>query len=238
MNDNRSQYDNHSNWQWMYRLGAGAAFLSAVLIPVSIIVYLIWPFPSSPVIEIFNLIQQNRLAGWMSLDFLYMLGNLIAIPLVFCLYLTLRSTSQSFASLALILNMIGLVLIFPARPIAEMMALSDLHAQASSEAQHAMFLAAGEATLASFHGTVFDMHYILGSLALLIDSLIMLHSQIYSRATAWIGITANTLVFGLYVPVIGVTLSILSVFILLVWNILVGRRFFQLATSPPAGQRA
>ena len=229
MNNNLLQYDNHANWHWMYRLGAGAAYLSAILIPVSIVVYLIWPFPSSPVIDLFNLIQQNRLAGWMSLDFLYMLGNLIAIPLIFCLYLTLRCTSHSFASLALILNMVGLVLIFPARPIAEMMALSDLYTQANSEAQRAMYLAAGEATLASFHGTVFDMHYLLGALALLIDSLIMLRSQIYSRTTAWVGIAANTLVFGLYLPVIGVTLSILSVVVLLVWNILIGRRLFQLA---------
>jgi hypothetical protein len=92
-----------------------------------------------------------------------------------------------------------------------------------------MFLAAGEAMLAIFNGTAFQMHYVLGSVALLISSVVMLRSNVFSKATAYVGIIANVLAFGLYVPKIGVYLSIISVMpFYVIWYILIARRLFQL----------
>ena len=76
------------------------------------------------------------------------------------------------------------------------------------------------------------MHYILGALALLIISIVQLRSDAFSRTTAYLGIMANLLAFGLYVPNIGVYISILSVFpFLTIWLILSARTFLQLGRS-------
>jgi hypothetical protein len=217
----------------LYRIGGIAAVLSTILIPISIIAYFIWPtFPGSAV-EIFAIIQRDRLAGLMSLDFPYLFGNIFGIPLFIVLYVTLKRTSESLSVIALGLGFIALISLIPARPIVEMFVLSDQYAGATTDVQRSQFAAAGEAILALFHGTAFQVHYLLGSASLLLSSIIMLRSPIFSKATAVVGIVTNTLVFGLYVPEIGVYISILSVFpFMVIWNIQIARRLFRLAITP------
>jgi hypothetical protein len=60
----------------------------------------------------------------------------------------------------------------------------------------------------------------------------MLRSNIFGRVTAYMGILAAIFNWTLYVPTIGLFLSILSVFpFLTIWNILVARRLFQLGKA-------
>jgi hypothetical protein len=119
-----------------------------------------------------------------------------------------------------------------------MLYLSNQFAAAATEAQKTMYLAAGEATLATFHGTAFQVSYVLGSINGLILSLVMLRSRIFSRATAYVRIASSVFDFGLYVPAIGIFLSIFSVLFLFAWNIMVARRLFQLArlAASPASE--
>jgi hypothetical protein len=62
----------------------------------------------------------------------------------------------------------------------------------------------------------------------LLSSFLMLRSDTFSRATAYVGIATNIVVFGLYVPVVGVYISTLSAVGYLVWFIQLGRRLVQL----------
>jgi hypothetical protein len=212
-------------WQWLYKIGAVAALLTLVIIPFSVIAFFIWPsFPD----DILVVIQEDWFAGLMSLDFLYLLGNFFAIPFFLVLYVTLKQVNESWAVIALTLGFLGLVCIVPSRPILEMFALSDQFAAATTDAQRAIYQAAGEAVLALFHGTAYHVHYILGSASLLITSFLMLQSDTFSKATAYVGIVTNIVVFGLYVPQIGVYLSLLSVVGYVIWYILIGRRLYQL----------
>jgi hypothetical protein len=122
---------------------------------------------------------------------------------------------------------LGLVCLVLSRPILEMLTLSDQYAAAATDAQRAMYLAAGEATLTLFHGTAFNAHYILGSASLLTSSFLMLRSEILGKRTAYVGIVTNIVVFGLYVPQIDVYLSQLSVVGCFVWYLLITRRLLQ-----------
>jgi len=69
------------------------------------------------------------------------------------------------------------------------------------------------------------------SMYLLIVPVVMLRSSIFSRLTAYVGILAAILNWGLYVPRIGLFLSILSVVPLANWLILIARRLFQLGRT-------
>jgi hypothetical protein len=212
-------------WRWLYKIGAVAALISVVIIPLSIAAFFIWsPFPD----DILTVIQNDWLAGLMGLDFMYLLGNVFAIPFFLVLYVTLKEVDESWALIALAMGLLGLVCLVPARPIPEMFAISDQYAAATTEAERAIYQANGEAILAFFHGMAYHAHYILGSTALLISSFLMLRSDTYRKATAYVGIVTNIVVFGLYVPEVGVYISLLSVVGYAIWYILISRRLFQL----------
>ncbi len=214
-----------SRWRSLYRIGAVAAVISVVIIPITIVAFFIWPpFPDN----ILVLIQQDSFAGLMSLDFLYLLGNVFATPFFLVLYVTLKKVDEGWALLALTLGLLGLVCLVPSRPIPEMFVLSEKYAAAVTDVERATYVAAAEAVLAIFHGMAYHAHYILGSSSLLISSFLMLRSATFSKATAYVGIVTNIVVFGFYVPEVGVYISILSVFGYVLWYILIARRLFQL----------
>lgn len=212
-------------WRSLYRIGAVAALLSVIVIPVSIVSFFIWPtFPD----DILRVIQEDWLAGLMGLDFMYLLGNVFAIPFFLVLYVTLKQVDEGWALVALTLGLLGLVCLVPSRPIPEMFALSDQYAAAATDAERAIYQAAGEAMLAHFHGMAYHAHYVLGSASLLMSSFLMLRSHTFSKTIAYVGIATNIVVFGLYVPEVGVYISLLSVVGYLLWYILIARRLVQL----------
>jgi hypothetical protein len=212
-------------WRSLYRIGAVAAVISVVVIPLSIAAFFAWPLWPDNILAV---IQQDWLAGLMGLDFMYLFSNVFAIPFFLVLYVTLKEVDEGWALIALVLGLIGLACLVLARPIPEMFALSDRYAAATTDAERATYLVAGESMLTHFHGMAYHAHYILGSASLLISSILMLRSTTFSKATAYVGIVTNIVVFGLYVPEVGVWISMLSVVGYLIWYILIARKLFQL----------
>lgn len=224
-----------SRWHGLYRIGGATAVIMAVYIPITIALYLASP-PPETVIGHFTLFQSNRLLGLVGMDLLYLLSNVLAIPMYLAFYIALRRVSESFMLIATTLGLVAVVALFAARPAVEMLHLSDQYAAATTDAQRAVFLAAGEAMLAVFNGTAFHLHYVLGSVSLLIISVVMLRSDVFGKATAYVGMVASVTGLGLYVPTIGVSISILSVVGLWIWYILIARRFFQLGQRVSTGE--
>lgn len=219
---------NDPRWSTLYKIAGVSALLAVVLIPVQIIVYGIWGIPETA-IECFTLFQANKLVGLLALELPYLLSNILSIPIFLAFYVTLKRENESVMAIATVSGLISISIVFSARSTFDMLFLSDRYWAATTEAQQAIFLAAGEAKLALVNGTAQQVHYLVGSLALLLVSIVMLRGEVFSKLTAYMGIIANLLVFGLYVPTIGIFLSILSVFpFLMMWLILVGRRFLQL----------
>lgn len=221
-------------WRSLYRIGAIAAVISVVVIPLSMVAFFAWPLWPENILAV---IQEDPLAGLMGLDFGYLFSNVFAIPFFLALYVTLKEVNEGWSLVALPLGLIGLVCLVLARPIPEMFALSDQWAAAATESERATYLVAGESMLAHFHGMAYHAHYVLGSASLLISSFLMLRSNTFSKATAYVGIVTNVVVFGLYVPVVGLYLSLLSVVGYLVWYILIAHRLIQLGwdTLPKEG---
>jgi hypothetical protein len=112
-----------------------------------------------------------------------------------------------------------------------MLSLGNSYAAATNEAERATLRAAGEAMLAVFHGTAFWIGYLLGSISGLILSVVILQSGIFSRSTAYTRIASSVLDFGLFIPTVGLYISLFAVLFLLVFNVLISRQLFQLATN-------
>ena len=214
----------------LYRSGAVAALMMVGIIVVQLIVFMTSPPPlEGTAANWFTLFQKNKLIGLLDFELLMVVYTILSIPLVLALYYALKQTSQAITALYVALSVIGVVCFIAAPPALEMLWLSDQFTAATTDAQRSIILAGGEATLAAFHGTAFHVSYVLGSISGLIISLVMLRSPIFSKATAYVRIVSSIFDFGLYVPTIGIFLSIFSVLFLFVWNIMIARRLFQLA---------
>lgn len=218
-----------AGWQWLYRSAGVAALTVAVIIPFQIIVFIIWPPPlQGDASDWFALFQSNWLLGLINLDLLLVLDNLLGIPITLALYVLLRRSNQSIMALAAALAFLGIILYVVTNPAIQMLALSERYAAATTDAERASYLAAGQAMLANWQGTAFHVAYIIGSLAWIAIPAVMLRGTMFGRAIAYLGIAANTIGLGLYVPVVGLFLSVFSVLFLEAWYILLGLRLLQL----------
>lgn len=216
-----------AQWRWLYRMGGAAALTIVALIPVQIVVYIVWP-PPETVVGFYEMFERSTLLGLLALDLLLIIDWLLFLPLFLALYVVLRRTSESWMAIGLTGGLLATAIYFASAVALEMLALSELYAAAITEAERMVAVAAGEAMLATYTGTAFHASYILGSLAGLIIAAVMLRSPVFGRATAYVGIASNLLALGLYVPVVGLVLSILSAVGLGVWYALIGWKLLRL----------
>src|SRR5215208_2524345 len=226
-----SQGEANTTWNSLYKIGGAAALFGVAVIPIQLIVFIAWGKPETA-IGWFTLFEDNKLAGLLAFELLLVVSTALGIATTLALYAALRRVNESLMAIALVLGLVEAVAFIVARPALEMLYLSEGYAAATTDAQRDAFLAAGEAMLATFNGTAFHLSINLFSIYFLIVPLVMLQSNIFGRVTAYVGILAAIFNWALYVPEIGIFLSILSVFpFLLIWNILIARRLFQLGGS-------
>lgn len=220
-------------WRWLYRIGGAAALFAAAMIPIQLTVFIIWGQPETA-LGWFTLFEDSKLAGLLAFELLLVISTALGIATTLALYVALRGVNESLMAIALVVGLLEAVAFIMARPAFEMLYLSEGYAASTSDAQRAMFLGAGEAMLATFSGTAFHLSINLFSIYFLIVSIVMLRSHIFGRVIAYLGILAALFNWALYVPQIGIFLSILSIVpFWAIWLILVARKLLQLARATP-----
>jgi len=231
----------------LFKAGAAAALIAAVVFRRNLdaefmllrgvgIINVGPTAPPSTVMDWFTLLQDNKMLGLTLLN-LFDIVNYALVGLIFlALYVALRRASESFMAIAATLGFIGIVVYFASNQAFSMLSLSNQYAAATTDAQRAMFIAAGQATLtihnnASYQGAGIYMSFLLVSVAGLIISTVMLRSSIFSIGAGYVGILANGLGLGYYIilafapAVVFLPLSVSALF-LLAWYILIGVRLW------------
>jgi hypothetical protein len=212
-------------WRPIYRVAGWCAACTAVLIPVQVAVFLAWPPPlDGTAVDWFSLLRSHRLAGLVDLDLLLVVDNVLLIPLLLALYLVLRPTHPAAVLLATAAGLTSVVLYVATNPALAVAALADRHTSATTEAARTGAVAAADAALATWQGTAFHTAYLLGSAAGIAFGVVMLRTTVFTRATGWLAIAANTVGLGLYLPGIGVYISVFSVLFLEIWYLLLAHR--------------
>ena len=221
----------------LYKIGGIVAVLMVAIIVTQLVIFISMPPPlEGSAAEWFALFQKNSLVGLLDFELLMIVYTIIAIPLYAALYFALKPVGQPYMTVFLLLSIIGVSAFIVARPAFEMLRLSQQYISATTELQRSIYLAAGENLLAAFHGTAFQVSYVLGSISGLILSYTIFKSGVFSRSTAYVRMASSLFDFGIFIPIIGTLLSIVAVLLLLVWDILIARRLFQLA-KPEASSR-
>jgi len=221
-----------SDWKSLYRVGGVAALLMFVLTLVQSFIFITNP-PPSTVIDYFTLFQNNKIIGLLDLDLLLIVINVLLVLIYLPLYVALSRFNKSYTLIALVLGLVGTALFFASREATfGMLSLSDQYNAATTDVQRTALLAAGQALLTIYNGTAFDLSYILGGVVILIFSIVMLQSNVFSKATAYVGIVMGVLMLvPPTVGTIGLLLSLISLIPTLIWLIPIARRLFQLGSG-------
>ncbi len=232
MNQDTNTETSDSDWKGLYRVGAVAALLMFVLTLIQSFVFITNP-PPSTVIDYFTLFQKSQILGLLDLDLLLIVINILLIPIYLALYVALSRFSKSYMTIALAIGLIGTTLFFASREATfGMLSLSNQYAATSTDTERAILLAAGQTLLTIYNGTAFDLSYIFGGVVILIFSVVMLQSNIFSKATAYIGIVMGILMLvPPTVGTVGLLLSLISLIPTLIWLIPIARRLFQLGRA-------
>lgn len=221
-----------SNWHSLYKIGGAAALIMVSITLAQFVVFVVAPPPlEGSATDWFALFQKSAFFGLLGFESLLVIYALLSVLVSVALFAALRPASQSLTALFLILSVIGAMAFVVARPALEMLSLSNQYSAATTDVQRAAILAAGEAMVAIFHGTAFQVSYILGSITGFLIAAVMLRSGVFSKTTAYLRIGSSVFDFGIFIPGIGLFISLLSVVFLLVFNILISRRLFQLGSS-------
>lgn len=216
-------------WRPLYWIGGVAAGLSVLIIVMAVFVFLVWPPPSS-MSAWFTLFQQNPVRGLLDLDLLLVASYVVMAPFYLALWAALRRLSPSLMAIALAFNFVGMALILAVNPAFAMLSLSGDYANATSDAQRTAFLAAGQGLLANWSGTSFVLGYALGAIGVLLTSVVMLRSELFSNVIAYVGLLMG---FLMLVPAsagtFGLIVSLVSLVPTVVWLGLLTRRFLQMS---------
>ena len=202
-----------SRFGLLFRVAGIGALATAILIPLQIVAFIVWPLPAGGVADWFELFGESPFIGLVSFDLVILIEEMLLIPIVLGLYVILRRADASLALMAAGAWFVSISLFIGSNTGFEMLALSNGYAEAPTAAERASYLAAGQAMLSAYmeQGSSFVVGYVLASIAGILAGIAMLRSPVFPRFAAWAAVVANVLGFGLFVPGIGVLLSIVSV---------------------------
>jgi hypothetical protein len=219
------------SWNPLYRTASLAAIAVVLLIPVQLFIFIAWPPPETAE-GFFDLFGKNAFLGLLSLDLIYLLNNAILILFYLGLYLSLRKTNPSAMLIALILGLVGIAVYYSSSIAFEMLSLGNQYQVADNGEIKQQLLASARTLLAVYKGTAFDVYYVLNGATLLILSLVMRKSKVFSKSTALWGLASGIL---MVVPSTagtpGLILSIASLVPWIVFSILASRKLWILSRN-------
>ncbi len=240
---NNGSDDINQNYRWksLYKIGGFAAIFASFLLLMEIIVFTIWPQPSN-VLGYFTLLQTNKIIGLIDFYLLEMVAYVLFIPLFLAIYVALRRFNETYTLIAISLTILGIAIFLSTNNSFSMLSLSNQYASATTEVQKSFLLAAGQALIVNTGQRAvggFNMGFLMISIAGLLFSVVMIHSNQFSKSIAYVGILTFTISLAEYIRMIllpsSVTLLLLiavtSGILLLIWLLMVGRRLLQLGNA-------
>ncbi len=230
-----------SNWSGIYKLG-GLAALGAVLTGLLEIAITFMPGGSASqetVVDWFMLFQDNWFIGLRNLGLLNIILNSLGLLVYFAIFAALRNNiTRPYAVLALCIAFLGIGVFYATNRAFAMWDLSSQYAAAATNAEKAMIEAAGLSmiTVGGSHTPGTFLGFFLAEVAGLLMSFVMLRSDIFSKANAYLGILgfSTLLIFEITSSFFtglsnaAMLFAALGGLLSMGWYILIARRLFQL----------
>jgi hypothetical protein len=231
-----------SSWKSLCKIGGAAALIATVLFIGDIVVLITGNTMLGSANSWLMLMQADRVAGLLQLFFTDLVGVALMYPIFFALYAALRRSNEVYAAFAAGLAFVGIAIVIATNVNYSLLYFNDQYAAATTAAQRAQIVTAGESFVALLNGTGPFMGGLFIESAFVIVSIIMLRNSVFSKRLAYLGIVAHgldvahSIALLILIPVaatgfattIGVTLLAIGGTLQLIWYPLVGRRLIQL----------
>jgi hypothetical protein len=187
----------------------------------------------------FALLQSDPLVGLPWLNVFDLVNYALVGVMFLALFVALRRVNRSGMAIAIGLGLIGIAIAFASNQALPLLSLSHQYATATAEAQHAMLLADGQAllTISQFSSSGRYLSLLFIAVAGLLTSIIMLRSNVFNRATAYVGMLAAALDLAYCLAVVllpavdGERLGLCFIpaagLCLMIWHILIGQRLYR-----------
>ena len=237
-------------WKGLFRFGGIAALMAGLLFrrnlgaELSLLKEsgLIAAGPTTPPATVrawFTLLQTDPLVGLTWLNGFDLVNYVLVGVMFLALFAALRRVNPSAMASAMVLGLGGIAIYFASNQALALLSLSDQYAAATTAAQRTMLLADGQALLAlnRFSSLSRYLSLLLIAIAGLITSVVMLRSDVFNRATAYVGILAGAfdlaycLAIACAPAVDGELLAVCFIpaagLLLMIWHLLIGRRLHQ-----------
>jgi hypothetical protein len=227
-------------WNAFYRIGAVAALCSVFfgLLEIAITFTPGGSVVPVTVLDWFKLYQDNPFIGLRDLGLINFFINSLGVVIFFSLYAVFRRDRlQPYALFAVIILFIGTAVFYATNRAFTMLALSQQYAAAASDAERALVAAAGLSALSVGRshspGTFFG--FFICEIAGIMMTVIMLKSQLFSKATAVVGLVGwSMLMFHellrSFAPGIGEVTMMVAIpggLCIMAWYILIAVRLLQ-----------
>jgi hypothetical protein len=190
-------------------IGGYFAFLQASSVVFAIVGYFIWPHIFTDAQVVYDGIQNTPLIFFMKLDPIVLFGTLLQLPVWLGLWASLRDKNASLAILALFIGFVSTIAVLPTRPLIELYSLASRYASTDIVSQKDIYLAAGEALLAQFHGTSWAISIMSGGVAAIIFGLVMRKSPNFRLRTTLTMIVSGIGALFVLIPTVGIVLLFL-----------------------------
>ena len=199
------------------------------IIPFQAAIYFISP-PPTTAIQYFNLFQKNPFLGFLDLDLSLTLDNLLFVLVYMALYFLLKDGHRVIVTIGFAFVIVSVTLYIISREaLFSMLTLSNQYSIATSEIERNSISTIGQTMLTIYNGTCFNVSYFLGGINMILFSIAMLKSNIFTKVTGWLGLIMGILM--LVPPTagkLGFVLSFLSIIPLMPWLIIIAIRFLKL----------
>lgn len=237
---------NDSEIKSLYKLGAIASLLAMATNLLDVILGFgetnITVNGSMSAIEWFSFFHASWFKGLYTLGILNIVYMVCMIPVYFAMLIAHRRKHLIVSAMATVIFLLAFAIYVSNSAAIPMLVLSGKYAAATTDAQRALFAAAGESILArgedftpgSVPGLIFS------GIAAITISFVMLGGGIFGKANSWIGIVGFTFlslftVLATFVPslyfVAFYVFGMIGGLLALTWFVLVALRFFKLGQA-------
>ncbi len=213
-----------TRWRGVLATAAAGAILTSICVPLQVALFVAAPPPASHSVGAwFDLFNSSPIVGLLSLDLLIMVEQVLAVPIILALFLLVVRAAPSATLLGAAAWLMGAILLLGSNTAFEMLALARGYSAAVPADQPA-YIAAGQGMLASYWdmGTSFVFGYVLSALGGILLGAALVRSGALGRLAGWLLVVANVVGLGIFLPGVGVAVSLFSVLLLWVWYLRTG----------------
>jgi hypothetical protein len=225
-----------SMWTRLYRLGALAPLVSLVFYLVEFSLAFVGAGYPASIEEWFDLFAQSKLLGLLYLNALDVLSITLLGLMFLALYMALRADNGSAMLMSSFFAFSGIPVFLVPRLVTTLaiLRLSERYAAAATTTQQAVILEIAGTFEGIIQPTLQTFGFLLISVAVLILSVVMLHSKVFSQATAWVGLAAGAVIVldelaALFLPALANPLMYAAILVWLTWWVLIAIGLFRLS---------